>query len=142
MDEDDDDDDIVFNADGRHSKAVHLKDNPDAEYEGEFGYALLKALRGKTVGRRLKRNIFKFGVFQLLCNFALLMITIQACEWLINAFLTCAFVGTDHTAIHCVPGRNFRDTQYYDTARYGATLLVGFFEANSHRTFNLSYYFS
>lgn len=64
-----------------HSKAVHLKDNPDAEYEGEFGYALLKALRGKTVGRRLKRNIFKFGVFQLLCNFALLNITIQACKY-------------------------------------------------------------
>jgi hypothetical protein len=80
-DDDEDDDDIIFNADGGHSRAVHLKDNPDAEYENEFGYALLKALRGKTVGRRLKRNIFKFGVLQLLCNFALLMIAIQACKW-------------------------------------------------------------
>ncbi len=81
MDEDDDDDDIVFNAAGGHSKAVHLKeDNPDAEFEGEFGYALLKALRGGSVGRRLKRNLFKFGCFQLICNFELLMITIQACK--------------------------------------------------------------
>ena len=82
-DDDEEDDDIVFNAQGGHSKAVHLKDNPDEEYEGEFGYALLKALRGKTVGRRLKRNIFKFGTIQLLCNFALLMITIQACKFIV-----------------------------------------------------------
>jgi hypothetical protein len=81
MEEDDDDDDIVFNANGGHSKAVHLNnDNPDAEFEGEFGFALLKALRGNSVGRRLKRNLFKFGCFQLICNFALLMITIQACK--------------------------------------------------------------
>jgi hypothetical protein len=80
MDEDDDEDDIVFNAEGGHSRAVNVKDNPDAEFEGEFGFALLKALRGNTVGRRLKRNLFKFGCFQLICNFALFMITIQACK--------------------------------------------------------------
>lgn len=79
-DDESDDDDIVFGAEGAHSKAVHKKNDADAEFEGEFGYALLKALRGKSVGRRLKRNIFKFGCFQLLCNFALLMITIQACK--------------------------------------------------------------
>jgi hypothetical protein len=42
-------------------KVGHLTHSPDAEFEGELGYSLIKALRGKTVGRRLKRNLFKFG---------------------------------------------------------------------------------
>jgi hypothetical protein len=122
MDDDDDDDDIIFNAEGGHSKAVHLKDNPDAEYENEFGYALLKALRGKTVGRRLKRNIFKFGVLQLLCNFALLMIAIQACKWTLFRVLLCFPSLT--LLLYCSKARNFTDTEYYDTPKFGATLLV------------------
>ena len=79
-DSDEDEDDIVFNAEGVHPKVVNRKGNPDAEFEGEFGYALIKALRGKTVGRRLKRNIFKFGFFQLVCSFALVIITLEACK--------------------------------------------------------------
>lgn len=79
-DDDEDEDDINFHDDANHSRAANKKESAESEYEGEFGYALIKALRGKSVGRRLKRNIFKFGVFQLLCNFALLIITIQESE--------------------------------------------------------------
>jgi len=91
-------DDLVFNAEGTHSRAINRKENPDAEFEGELGYALIKALRGKTVGRRLKRNLFKFAVFQTICSFSLLIITMQAWD-------------------------NFRETEYYDSPKYGATLL-------------------
>ncbi len=69
--------DVVYNAAEDNPKGVNRKD-PEAEYEGEFGYALIKALRGRSVGRRLKRNLFKFGCFLLICNFALLIITIEA----------------------------------------------------------------
>lgn len=76
-DEDEDDEDMNYTEDDNRTRAVNKRENPDAEFEGEWGYALIKALRGKSAGRRLKRNIFKFGVFQLVCNFSLLMITIQ-----------------------------------------------------------------
>lgn len=80
-DDDEDEDDINF-YDENQSRAANKKEsNPESEYEGEFGYSLIKALRGKSVGRRLKRNIFKFGVCQLLCNFALLIITILESEF-------------------------------------------------------------
>lgn len=55
--------------------------NPDEEFEGEFGYSLVKALRGKTVGRRLKRKLFKFAVIEFFCGFALLIIAIEICEF-------------------------------------------------------------
>ena len=70
----------------------------DDEYEGECGYWLVIMLRGKTTGRRLKRIIFKAGLFQLICGFILLMITIYIND-------------------------NFWYTGYYGTMRLGASLL-------------------
>jgi hypothetical protein len=57
-------------------------EDPDEEYAGEWGYSLVKSLRGRTVGRRLKRNLFKFGGFQISCSFALLVICILLGECL------------------------------------------------------------
>ena len=70
----------------------------DDEYEGECGYWIVIMLRGSTTGRRLKRNIFKAGLAQLVCGFILLMITIYIYE-------------------------NYWYTDYYGTMRLGATLL-------------------
>lgn len=97
-DDDEDDEDMNYTEDDNRSRAVNKKENPDDEFEGEWGYALIKALRGKSPGRRLKRNIFKFGVFQLVCNFSLLMITIQE-------------------------NRNFNGLGYFEDTKYGAGLL-------------------
>ena len=48
-------------------------------YLGELGYSLIKSLRGRTSGRKLKRTIFKFGIIQLICGTSLTVITILAC---------------------------------------------------------------
>lgn len=58
-------------------KQIELMARIDEEYEGEWGYSLIKALRGKTVGRRLRRKLFKYGCFQLFCGFALFVISIE-----------------------------------------------------------------
>jgi hypothetical protein len=58
-------------------KQLEIMARLDEEYEGEWGYALIKALRGKTVGRRLRRKLFKFGFIQLTCGFAMFIIAIQ-----------------------------------------------------------------
>ena len=61
----------------KRRKQIELLKREDDEYEGEWGYALMKALRGKSVGRRLRRKLFKFGVFQVFCGFPLLILAIQ-----------------------------------------------------------------
>jgi hypothetical protein len=58
-------------------KQLEMMARIDEEYEGEWGYALIKALRGKTAGRRLRRKLFKYGCFQLFCGFALFIIAIE-----------------------------------------------------------------
>jgi hypothetical protein len=58
-------------------KQLEMMARIDEEYEGEWGYSLIKALRGKSVGRRLRRKLFKFGFFQLICGFALFVISIE-----------------------------------------------------------------
>lgn len=73
----------------------------DEEYEGEWGYALIKALRGKTVGRRLRRKLFKFGVVQIFCG---LPITVMA----------------------YLAARNFTNTGEWDSMKYGSSLIVRF----------------
>lgn len=62
----------------KNRSTVH--NNDDKKFEGEFGYSLVKALRGKTTGRRLKRALFKFGCFQFFCNFPLFIMTILVCK--------------------------------------------------------------
>ena len=47
----------------------------DREYEGELGYSLVQALRGKNVGRRFKRNLLKLAIVQLICGISLLIIS-------------------------------------------------------------------
>ena len=71
----------------------------DEEYEGEWGYALIKALRGKSVGRRLRRKLFKFGVVEILC-------------------------GLPVTIMSYLAGQNFSNTAEWDSLKYGSTLLV------------------
>jgi hypothetical protein len=65
-------------------KQLEMMARIDEEYEGEWGYGLVKALRGKTVGRRLRRKLFKYGAFQLFCGFPLFMIAIQETQNLQN----------------------------------------------------------
>lgn len=66
-------------------KQIEMMARIDEEYEGEWGYALIKALRGKTVGRRLRRKLFKYGCFQVICGFALFVIAIEEGETFIFA---------------------------------------------------------
>ena len=40
--------------------------NYDDEFADECGYSLIKALRGSSTGRQLKRAVFKVGCYQLL----------------------------------------------------------------------------
>lgn len=64
-----DSEDVVFN----------FKDYTeiDEEYEGECGYCLISELRGTTIGRKLKRIIFTFGVYQCIAGFVLTLIGIS-----------------------------------------------------------------
>ncbi|RYH14451.1 hypothetical protein EON65_33585, partial [archaeon] len=40
----------------RRRQLIEAQRREDEEYEGECGYLLMRALRGKTVGRRLRRK--------------------------------------------------------------------------------------
>lgn len=71
----------------------------DEEFEGEWGYALIRSLRGKSVGRRLRRKLFKFGMVEILC-------------------------GVPVTIMAYLAGQNFANTGEWDSLRYGSTLLV------------------
>lgn len=71
----------------------------DEEYEGEWGYALIKALRGKSVGRRLRRKLFKFGLVQILC-------------------------GIPVTVMAYLANRDFTNTGEWDSTKYGSSLIV------------------
>lgn len=67
----------------------------DDDFKGEMGYTLVRMLRGNTVGRRLKRKLFKLGFVQLTCGAAL-------------------------SVICYLSDYNFSNTAYYDNARYGS----------------------
>ncbi len=83
----------------KRRRRLELQRVEDAQFEGEWGYALIKALRGKTVGRRIRRKLFKYGVFQLICGFALMMIGINEV-------------------------RNFKNNEYMDNTKYGGSIMV------------------
>lgn len=70
----------------------------DVEYENEVGYSLIRAFRGRNTGRRLKRDIFKQGVSQIVVSVGMIIFT-------------------DHAA------RDFRLTNFFDTSTYGTRLL-------------------
>lgn len=91
--------------DDRRRKKLILEEaqrKEDEEYEGEWGYSLIKALRGRTVGRRLRRKLFKFGIVEILCGFPLSIL----------AYLE---------------SKNFQNTAQFDTEKYGSSLMVKFY---------------
>jgi hypothetical protein len=84
----------------RRKKMVEeMQRRDDEEYANEWGYGLIKSLRGKSVGRRLRRKLFKFGIIQLFCGIPL---------------ATLAYLES----------RNFPYTEQFDSAKYGSTLIV------------------
>ena len=83
----------------RRRRRLELQRAEDALYEGEWGYSLIKALRGKTVGRRIRRKLFKFGSVQLFCGIALLVIAIEELK-------------------------NFQTNAHMNSNRYGGSLEV------------------
>eukprot|EP01031_Cornospumella_fuschlensis_P030156 gene30156-36428_t len=83
----------------RRRQLIEAQRREDEEYEGECGYLLMRALRGKTVGRRLRRKLFKFGLAQLFCGFPLWVMAILETE-------------------------NFTNTSQFDTARFGSSLIA------------------
>ena len=68
-DDDDDDDDI---------EEIRSPLYPDVEFGNEIGYSLVVSLRGRTTGRRLKRNLFCLGAIQLLVGTIVIIISDQA----------------------------------------------------------------
>lgn len=66
------DDDELSDFDDLESKRDEaVEEESDDEYAGEWGWTLVKALRGRTAGRRLKRNLCKYGFTQFVCGFTL-----------------------------------------------------------------------
>jgi hypothetical protein len=45
--------------------------DPDEEHAHECGYNVYKALRGHTTGRRMKKDVFNYGLTALICGSAL-----------------------------------------------------------------------
>jgi len=70
----------------------------DDEFSTECGWWIVVMLRGKTTGRRLKRDIFKMGLSMCVCGFILFV-----CTGFIN--------------------QNFSYTPYFQIEYLGATLL-------------------
>lgn len=57
----------------RGAEEVHRGDDDDDDDGDEgFGFAMVNALKGRTTGRRIKRCIFKFGLYQLFFGIALM----------------------------------------------------------------------
>lgn len=57
--------------DASDGSAGELVLGPEDEFEGEFGYSYFKLFTGNSTGRKLKRDVFKFGLTQLVCGLAL-----------------------------------------------------------------------
>jgi hypothetical protein len=70
----------------------------DDEYSGECGWWIVVMLRGKSTGRKLKRDIFKVALSMLVFGFVLFVCTV--------------FIN-----------RNFSATPYFGVENLGATLL-------------------
>lgn len=70
----------------------------DVEYGNEFGYSLIRTLRGYSTGRRLKRDLFKQAASQLFSSVAVIIMSDQA-------------------------ARNFTVTNFFTNSVYGKSLL-------------------
>jgi hypothetical protein len=73
--------------------------DPDVLYGDEFGYWVIKLLRGPSVGRRIKRCVFKIMLITFACNVALMVM----------AYLE---------------DRMYAMSAYFSTSPYGATLQI------------------
>ena len=73
--------------------------DPDILYQDEFGYWLVKLLRGSTCGRILKRCVFKIAMVGLVCSIAIFVITY-------------------------LEARLFSFTRWFQTSPYGTSLQV------------------
>ena len=72
--------------------------NEDDEYKHEFGYFLIVLLRGDSIGRELKRNVFAVGCAQIIMGVPLFIMT-TICDY------------------------RYRSTPFYRPVVYGAPLL-------------------
>lgn len=83
MERGDDDDSVVIDFDdkGSGNSESGLVFNLEDEFDGEFGYWLIQLFQGRTTGRKIKREILKFGLLQLVCGFALIVTTAMASEF-------------------------------------------------------------
>ena len=64
-----DEDDFVIDVDDEINRA-----EADDLLEDECCYCLYKTLRGRNIGRKLKRKFFKFCIAELVCGFGILVI--------------------------------------------------------------------
>ncbi len=69
----------------------------DAHYSNEFGYGLIQALRGDSIGRQIKREVFVFGIIQLLVITILLSHSLT--YYLLTYFIT--YTGGVYINVYC-----------------------------------------
>lgn len=103
MMDDDDDDSSGSEVQGMDNLDLEFPEHPgdlqnDDIYGDEFGWWIVVMLRGKSTGRRLKRDIFKAGLFQCVCGSVLLSLT-------------------------AVAYKNFSISPYFASPHFGANLL-------------------
>ena len=84
--------------DGGGAEEVRRAFIPDVEYDGELGYSLIRTMRGRTTGRRLKRDLFKQGLSQFFVSVGMIIMTDQA-------------------------ARNYTVTNFFATSIFGKSLL-------------------
>ena len=68
----------IADPDDDDSVVLEIEDNIDNEdeFDGELGYFLVKMLRGTTLGRQIKREVFKLSIYHLLWGFILFIISV------------------------------------------------------------------
>ena len=91
-----DEDDDGADDDASTSSAVEVRRAfiPEVEYDGEFGYSLIRAMRGRSTGRRLKRDLFKQGLAQVCVSIGLMIMTDQAArDFTVTHFLELSVYG-------------------------------------------------
>jgi hypothetical protein len=70
----DDDDDVEDDNDADH---IDRLISPDDRHRNECGYSCIMAFRGTSTGRKLKRDVCKLGILQLIAGIALILVAHQ-----------------------------------------------------------------
>ena len=77
--DDDDDESVVLDFEKESGNSdSDLVLNPDDEYDGQCGYGCYKLFRGRTSGRKMKRELLRIGIWELCCGLSLTVITSKA----------------------------------------------------------------